>query len=107
MFSVFGVEGQVVCCKGSQCGDYHDSWPPVTTTASSHHPGEGVRLISSHGEEVDATAANCLVKGGGGGGINTRSPPWVDLLGEGAPEAPATALAAVAACWGLEFLPFP
>ena len=57
VFSVFGVEGQVVCCKGSQCGDYLDSWPPDTTSLSSHQ-AEGVSLDSSHqlgGERLDAT----------------------------------------------------
>ena len=57
VFSVFGVEGQVVCCKGSQCGDYLDSWPPDTSSLSSHQ-AEGVSLDSSHqlgGERLDAT----------------------------------------------------
>ena len=44
MFSVFGVEGQVICCKGSQCGDYHDSWP-----SSSHHPGEATGEVEATG----------------------------------------------------------
>ena len=38
MFSVFGLEGgRVLCCQGSQCGDYLDLWPSVTTTVISHH----------------------------------------------------------------------
>ena len=32
MFSVFGMEGQVLCCEGSQCGHYLHSWYPGSSS---------------------------------------------------------------------------
>ena len=51
VFSVFGVEGLVICCKGSQCAHYLDS-----TTLTSHHD-QGDSLVSRHqaAGEMDAT----------------------------------------------------
>ena len=49
VFSVFGVEGKVICCKGAQCGD---SWLPVSRAE------EEERLSSSHrqaGQRMEPT----------------------------------------------------
>ena len=56
VFSVFGVEGLVICCKGSQCAHYLDSWPPDTTTLTSRHD-QGDSLVSRHqvAGDMDAT----------------------------------------------------